>query len=235
MLKIRRPLGRLIFNMGIAIPGKTVFLIETAPWSAPSHYLNQCWNIVNWTLGNKLQWHFILNSYIFIQQNAFGNDVCKMPANLSGPQYVHKGTEDCSYFAHTKTIPCPALIISMNLLTVILDEHKNILSYKFHGSQKTRSFTHWSRDTTPRALKCDFFDDILFRVLNKLTCCRGFETPWHWCDVILMPVSGCIWWKISRFLSSHRWELWHDSHRGNIIDRELLKQFSNLCHWIWLR
>ena len=37
MLKIRRPLGRLIFNMGIAIPGKTVFLIETAPWS--------CWTI----------------------------------------------------------------------------------------------------------------------------------------------------------------------------------------------
>ena len=33
MLKIRRPLGRLIFNMGIAIPGKTVFLIETAPWA----------------------------------------------------------------------------------------------------------------------------------------------------------------------------------------------------------
>ena len=31
MLKIRRPLGRLIFNMGIAIPGKIVFLIETAP------------------------------------------------------------------------------------------------------------------------------------------------------------------------------------------------------------
>ena len=36
MLKIRRPLGCLIFNMGIAIPGKTVFLIETAPWS-PNH------------------------------------------------------------------------------------------------------------------------------------------------------------------------------------------------------
>ena len=35
MLKIRRPLGRLIFNMGIAIPGKTVFLIETAP--------RRCW------------------------------------------------------------------------------------------------------------------------------------------------------------------------------------------------
>ena len=38
MLKIRRPLGRLIFNMGIAIPGKTVFLIETAPWTYYSQY-----------------------------------------------------------------------------------------------------------------------------------------------------------------------------------------------------
>ena len=36
MLKIRRPLGRLIFNMGIAIPGKTVFLIETAPCGSTS-------------------------------------------------------------------------------------------------------------------------------------------------------------------------------------------------------
>ena len=33
MLKIRRPLGRLIFNIGITIPCKTVFLIETAPWT----------------------------------------------------------------------------------------------------------------------------------------------------------------------------------------------------------
>ena len=31
MLKIRRPTGRLIFNMGISIPGKTVFYIETGP------------------------------------------------------------------------------------------------------------------------------------------------------------------------------------------------------------
>ena len=56
MLKIRRPLGRLIFNMGIAIPGKTVFLIETAPWSREpnciviewSHNLYQDYPITNW-------------------------------------------------------------------------------------------------------------------------------------------------------------------------------------------
>ena len=41
MLKIRRPLGRLIFNMGIAIPGKTVFLIETAPEQRTLNKLSQ--------------------------------------------------------------------------------------------------------------------------------------------------------------------------------------------------
>ena len=35
----------------------------------------QSWNIVNWTLGNKLQWNLNLNSNIFIQENAFENFV----------------------------------------------------------------------------------------------------------------------------------------------------------------
>ena len=35
--------------------------------SAPSQYLDQCWNIVNWTLRNKIQWSINHNSYIFIQ------------------------------------------------------------------------------------------------------------------------------------------------------------------------
>ena len=38
MLKIRRPTGRLIFNMGIPIPGKDGLYIETGPWL--------CWNCV---------------------------------------------------------------------------------------------------------------------------------------------------------------------------------------------
>ena len=49
MLKIRRPLGRLIFNMGITIPGKTVFLIETAPWCSSEN---------NFTVTAQ---HYILN------------------------------------------------------------------------------------------------------------------------------------------------------------------------------
>ena len=50
MLKIRRPLGRLIFNMGITIPCKTVFLIETALWTCSSLSLQMSQHLsVLWT------------------------------------------------------------------------------------------------------------------------------------------------------------------------------------------
>ena len=33
----------------------------------PSHYLNQCWLTINWTLGDKLQWNCNWNSNTFIE------------------------------------------------------------------------------------------------------------------------------------------------------------------------
>ena len=41
MLKIRRPNGRLIFNMGIPIPGKDGLYIETGPRPLPELLLTQ--------------------------------------------------------------------------------------------------------------------------------------------------------------------------------------------------
>ena len=55
-------------------------------WPTPTHYLDQCWDIVNWTLRNKLQWNLNRNSHIFIQENAFENVVCEMAAILSRPR-----------------------------------------------------------------------------------------------------------------------------------------------------
>ena len=37
----------------------------------PSHYLNQCWCIVNWNLRNKLKWNFNQNTILFIHENAY--------------------------------------------------------------------------------------------------------------------------------------------------------------------
>ena len=61
----------------------------------PSHYLNQCWNIVTRTPGNNLQWNLNRNLYIFIQKNAFENVVWKMAAILSRPQWVKEGVCFC--------------------------------------------------------------------------------------------------------------------------------------------
>ena len=66
--------------------------------SAPSHYLNQCRYIVNSNLSNKLQWNLKHNSYIFIQENAFENVVCKMASISSRPQWVNR--EDFSDLCH---------------------------------------------------------------------------------------------------------------------------------------
>ena len=56
--------------------------------SAPSHYWNQCWLIVNWTLWNKLLWNLNRNTKPFIHENAFENVVCKMAAILSWGRWI---------------------------------------------------------------------------------------------------------------------------------------------------
>ena len=48
----------------------------------PKHYLNQCWHIITWTLGNKLQWNLNRNSNVFIQENPFENVICQGVVNF---------------------------------------------------------------------------------------------------------------------------------------------------------
>ena len=54
---------------------------ETLPHPLWRH-CNECWIVVNWKLKNKLKWNIERNFYIFIQENAFQNVVCKMAATL---------------------------------------------------------------------------------------------------------------------------------------------------------
>ena len=55
----------------------------------PSHYLNQCWNVLNSNPRNKFQWNRNRNSYIFIQGKAFENIICEMAAILLRPLCVN--------------------------------------------------------------------------------------------------------------------------------------------------
>ena len=60
---------------------------------APSHYLNQCWHFVDWTLENKPQTNLNQNMLIVIKENAIENAVCNMAAILVWSQ--------CAYYSWT--------------------------------------------------------------------------------------------------------------------------------------
>ena len=62
---------------------------------ALSHYLNQCWDVVNWTPRKKLQWNYNRNSSIFIQENAFQYGGWKTAAILFRPQCVKMMPHEC--------------------------------------------------------------------------------------------------------------------------------------------
>ena len=63
-------------------------LVQTMAWRRSSHYINQCWTIVNCTLRNKLHSNLNRNSYIFSPENSFENIVTKIAVILSRPQWV---------------------------------------------------------------------------------------------------------------------------------------------------
>ena len=84
-----KPLPELMQNyywLDICVSELTTNGLDNGP--LPSHHLNQCWIVINWNLKNKLQWNSNRNLYIFIQENAFENDVWKMAVIFSLPQCV---------------------------------------------------------------------------------------------------------------------------------------------------
>ena len=62
--------------------------------------LNQCWNIINWTPGNKLQWNFNQNTKLFIHENASENIVCEMVTILCGGRLVNVSNSTMLYSKH---------------------------------------------------------------------------------------------------------------------------------------
>ena len=64
---------------------------------APIHYLNQCWNCVNWTLGNKLKCSLNRNLYILIQGNVLEYDARELVTILSRSQCVNPPPYSTTY------------------------------------------------------------------------------------------------------------------------------------------
>ena len=95
--------------------------------SAPIHYQNKWWHIVNWALGNKFQWNLNRNSTIYIHKNVFENVICKMAANLYWAQWVKR--VDLMMNADTKV-----LIVNKKSSTVKLEPRSELwLSFVSFG------------------------------------------------------------------------------------------------------
>ena len=57
--------------------GSSLFQVMSCCLSAPSHYLHQCWLVVNGTLRNKVQWSFNPKLNIIIDEIVFWR--CRRP------------------------------------------------------------------------------------------------------------------------------------------------------------
>ena len=79
----------LVPNICLSESGQHWFRLWLVAYWMPSHFLNQCWVIVNWTLGNHLQLNFNQNTKIFIHENVCENIICEMVAILFRERWVN--------------------------------------------------------------------------------------------------------------------------------------------------
>ena len=160
---------------------------------ATSHYLNQCWLIVNWTLGNKLQWNSDKNTKLFIHENAFENIVCEMAAILSRGRWVNtlaaKGLAPCS----TRSSVAMVLTVLDNWNFAFHKEmHQLTVAYQSGDVQNIKStlcfFKQYSMKgvnlNQPRLYHDTGVSDYMFCGKNHIQCLGHMCTPLLLLDLI---------------------------------------------------
>ena len=104
---------------------------------APSHYLNQCWVIINWTPRNKLQWIF---SLVKIQNLSF----TKMHPKLLSAKWLpfcSEGNELIELTTHDKRWTMAPLQWRHN-------DHDGVSNHQPHGYLLNRLFRRRSKKTS---------------------------------------------------------------------------------------
>ena len=155
---------------------------------APSHYLNQCWNIVNWTHRNKLQWNLNRNIYFFIQENAFENVVWKMEAILSPPQCVKGFIDDTSTVAEAMAWCYQAMSHNLNQCWPS--------SMMLYCTTRGQCLTHWGWDKMATILQTTLWN--AFSSIKKFK----FRLKFHWIDSMPTLIQIITWrWTDNKLLS----------------------------------
>ena len=103
-------LCKILLTAGKHWVGKFYFPCSEFPCSAPSHYLNQCWLIVNRTFGKKYQWNLKQSSRIFIQKITLK---CRLTNILSRPLGLYSLSGKTSYRKISWSIEAARLDVAM--------------------------------------------------------------------------------------------------------------------------
>ena len=150
-------------------------------WTAPNHYLNQCWNIVKWTLRNKLQWNFSRNTNIFFKKNALENVVCVIASISSRPQWVKTLRPQCS-----EAISLSVSVHKQSIMQNRLSRHSFIFTLR------------------PRQNGRHFADDISKLIFLYENCCILYSNLTELCSY----GSNCSKLSIalSNSLAQNRWQ-----------------------------
>ena len=99
-----------------------------------NHYLNQCWEIVNWTLKNKIHWNLNSNTNIFIHENAFENIVCEIAAILSKGRWVNSSSH------HYDDVIMSTMASQITSLTVVYSPVYSDTDQRKHQSSASLAF-----------------------------------------------------------------------------------------------
>ena len=119
-----------------------------SPGWRQSHYLNQCWNIVNCTLRNKLQWNLNLNPNIFMEKIMFQNVVCEMSI-LSQPQCVNSLIH-LIVFIHSQHKCSKEWLMVM--ISSVICRVMILMLWKFWGINDKFDYNHGWPSTQPGSL-----------------------------------------------------------------------------------
>ena len=95
--------------------------IMVVTWSGPKHYLNQCWIIANWAVGNKFQ----LNSNPKCSDIHSRKSNCKMTAILSqlqcvNPDHDHNTDMMCNRYFMQRSLNANSVRGCINLIILML-------------------------------------------------------------------------------------------------------------------
>ena len=141
-----------------------------------THYLNQCWIIVNWVLRYKLQWQFHPNTNLFIEEYAFENGVCKM-LNVLTFCFLGFSTTNHGVLLQSQLQPPGSLRVGLPHLPNRCDWH---LRADVHASTETGLYWQvfcWLLDEYHRkqAGNVNHYNDVIIRAMaSQITGVSSF-------------------------------------------------------------